>query len=61
MKSKQQQNLKIKLVQKSKSGKWQSISLNKMQECEVLIHELNLNCDMVRIKVDEVTPTQRFS
>lgn len=34
MKSKQQQNLKIKLAQKSKSGKWQSISLNKMQECE---------------------------
>jgi hypothetical protein len=29
-----------------------------MQECEVLIHELNLNCDMVRIKIDEVTPTQ---
>jgi hypothetical protein len=33
MKSKQQQNLKIRLAQKSESGEWQSITLNRMQEC----------------------------
>ncbi len=34
MKSKQQKNLKIRLAQKSQSGEWQSITLNKIQECE---------------------------
>ncbi len=38
------------------NGDCQSNTLNEMQQCEILIHELNLNYDIVDMKIDEVPP-----